>query len=791
MNDAQEYAATMHAMTTLSFTPEEQWAVLKTIAGILHLGNITFGQDDKDQAFVQPGCETSLAYGAHMLDVQKEVLQASLLSRTVNSRNSTYIVPNNALQATGALHAMVKVIYARTFDFLVAKTNLALMKYSSQAAVVIGVLDIYGFEIFNKNGFEQFCINYVNEKLQQFFIELTLKAEQEEYEKEGIKWEPIQYFNNKVVCDLIEGKNPVGIFALLDEVCVTMSAVGAEGGIDLKFLDKCTLFCSENKHWWRKGAGFVVKHYAGEVTYDSEAFCEKNRDVVYPDLIRALQASANPWLVQRFPEDVSAKQQQRSPSSGFLIRTSAGELMKTLSACSPHYIRCIKPNDTKKPQDWDEKRVEHQVQYLGLLENVRVRRAGFAYRAPFDRFLQRYKKLNVKTWSRSGEWTGQARAGCELILKETPLGANQWQLGASKVFIRHPESLFYLEESLERFDYDAANVIQKAYRKLCAKKIALEQRARAANILLGKKDRRAESKERKFEGDYMRYDQNYGLQNSLGPNKSERVLFADQVAKLNRRLRLERRDLILTVEAIYFVMRATKLGQTLYKLSTRIRIADITKMTLSTLQDNFVVMSTTGGDFVFENSRKTEFIAIVMEYYQNLQGRAMQLDFSDAITYKTSHGDIRTFLFSQDPSAQQARLKKTAKNLSLAICPGIGKDANTAPPVLARPAAATAYKPSVQHVQKAVQPVQHVQHVVQPFVQSVVQQPVVHAAPPAAQPGLPRAKALYSHNGQSATELSFKVDDIILIHRKDPGGWWEGELNGVKGWVPNNYVQEL
>jgi len=817
MNDTTEYHATMHAMNTLGFTPEDQWAILKIVAGILHLGNIQFGQDDKDHCTYLPGSEQSLAFGASLLDINIEVLKQSLASRTVHSRNSTYLVPNNALQATGALHALLKVIYARVFDYLIAKTNTALLRYSSQASVVIGVLDIYGFEIFNKNGFEQFCINYVNEKLQQFFIELTLKAEQEEYKKEGITWEPIQYFNNKIVCDLIEGKNPVGVFALLDEVCVTMSAVGAEGGIDVKFLDKCTNFCSENKHWWRKGNGFVVKHYAGEVTYDADGFCEKNRDVVYPDLVKALQSSASQFLRERFPEDVSAKQQQRPPSYGFLIRTSAGELMKTLSACSPHYIRCIKPNDTKKPQDWEEKRVEHQVQYLGLLENVRVRRAGFAYRAPFDRFLNRYKKLNTKTWSRGGEWTGDARSGCQLILSETPLGPKQWQLGATKVFIRHPESLFYLEESLERFDYDAAMAIQKAYRKLCAKKIALEQRARAANILLGKKDRRAESQERKFEGDYIRYDQNYGLQNALGPNKSERVLFADQVLKLNRRLRLERRDLILTVDAIYFVMRATKLNQALYKLSARIRIAEITKMALSTLQDNFVVLYTPQADFVFENHRKTEFLSIVMEYYQNQMGKALPVEFTDTINYRTNHGDTRTFTFQQDGSASTFRIKKNARTLTLGIAPGIGKNANTAPQGLARPAATTQFRPQQTAVkpQPVAQPAHQTNVAAQQAAaqqaaaqqaaaqkaaaeQAAAQQAAAAAAsassggsaplPPGA---VARCKALYTHSGQSATELSFKIDDVIIIYRKDAGGWWEGELNGTRGWVPNNYVKEF
>lgn len=172
-------------------------------------------------------------------------LKQAILFRTVHTRGSTYNVPNNKVQATAARDSMCMTIYSRIFDFIIEKTNIALNKNQAQYSVVIGVLDIYGFEIFDKNGFEQFCINYVNEKLQQYFIELTLKAEQEEYNREGIQWTPIKFFNNKIVCDLIEGKRPPGIFSLLDDVCATMHSMGNDGagGVDMKFLDKARYFC--------------------------------------------------------------------------------------------------------------------------------------------------------------------------------------------------------------------------------------------------------------------------------------------------------------------------------------------------------------------------------------------------------------------------------------------------------------------------------------------------------------------------------------------------------------------
>jgi len=807
VDDLAEWKDVRKAMNTLSFSPEEQRYILRLVSAVLHFGNLEFGEDNQEKCTFPKG-EEALYNAAQLFDIDPSILKNAISFRTVQTRGSTYSVPNNAMNARDSRDAMCKEIYSRIFDYLIDKTNIALNKYGAAYAVVIGVLDIYGFEIFDKNGFEQFCINYVNEKLQQFFIELTLKAEQDEYGKEGIQWTPIKFFNNKIVCDLIEGRQPPGIFSLLDDVCSTMHAVGTGAGIDAKFLDKCAMFCSENVHFFKKGTAFAIKHYAGEVLYESEGFCERNKDSVYSDIVQAVQTSGNPFLVARFPEDVSAKQKQRPTTSGFKIRNSAGELMKTLSACTPHYVRCIKPNDTKKPKDWDEKRVAHQVQYLGLLENVRVRRAGFCYRAEYQRFLNRYKKLNIKTWGSWGEWTGDAKQGAQIILTESQLDAKQWQLGATKIFIRHPESLFFLEESLERHDREAAMKIQKIYRMWVAKKHSLEQRAAAANLLKGKKDRREESNGIKFVGDYMNYDKNFGLQEALGPNKDERVVFADQVVKINRRLKPERRDLIVSVEALYVVMRTRKLNKDWYKLMRRIPLSSIQSCSLSTLKDNFVVVNCPAPDLLIECAHKTEMLAVMLEYVQQSTGRQFTLNFNNSLSYNIPGGDTRQLTFQPDPSAQKPKLKKVGKQLTISIAPGIGKDADTAPKMMGtgnvpRPATGGQSNPAInrpiQATQPAPQPV--VQPVAQPVVQPVMQpvqpkaQPVAPAAarPPVPQPAAvarPTAKALYNYAGATQDELSFNEGDIIVILKKDPVGWWEGELKGRRGWIPANYVEE-
>lgn len=191
--------------------------------------------------------------------------------------------------------------------------------------------------------------------------------------------------------------------------------------------------------------------------YNINSFCDKNKDTLFPDLIECMQCSQNPFIVSLFPEQTkqASGQRKRPTTAGFKIKTSCNKLMAELSKCTPHYVRCLKPNDQKKSSTWTAARVKHQVQYLGLLENVKVRRAGFAYRAEYARFLRRYKKLSSKTWGVGFEWQGDPREGCLAILGDLQMDQGQYQLGRTKMFIRHPETVFHLEEQLERMDFES------------------------------------------------------------------------------------------------------------------------------------------------------------------------------------------------------------------------------------------------------------------------------------------------------------------------------------------------
>lgn len=846
MDDAKEMQEVRHSMDTMGISQQEQTNIWGMLAGILHLGNVYFSEaGDKAQIVDQ----AALDLVARMFTCDANLLRTALVSRFLTTGTGataeTYQVPNNKVQAEAARDSLAKTIYSRIFDFLVGKINIALAKYQLPFSTVLGVLDIYGFEIFQNNGFEQFCINYVNEKLQQYFIELTLKAEQEEYAAEGIQWTPIKFFNNKVVCDLIEAKQPPGMFSVLDDVCFTMHAVDGDA-LDGKYVEKCRGFFSSNLHFRAYDGGFGIKHYAGDVNYNSAGFTERNKDTVTNDLIEAIQSSSNHLLVSFFPEDTSVKQAKRPTTAGFKIKTSAQDLIKALSACSPHYIRTIKPNETKRPRDWDEERVAHQVKYLGLLENVRVRRAGFAFRAPFDRFLARYKKLSDQTWGLWGEWSGDPRQGTEIVLKGSNLDAKQWQLGRSKIFIRHPESLFFLEECLERFDYERAAMIQKAWRKWKGKKKALEARALAANLLKNKKERRRDTVTRKFDGDYLNYDKNFPLQQAMTKYRDERLLFGDQVIKFNRRGRPERRDFIVTAQAFYLCHRASKSRQQFYKLDRRTALNQISSVSLSTLSDNHVVIHAEGNDLWIECDKKAELITVLSEQLESQTRVKLNLNFSDRLNATLQGNFVQTITFSKDESAQRARVKKSGKNFTVTINSGLPSSTDSTPAGFSagggggggirvpqasggtpKAGAKKAGGGAVGGGPVAAQPKQNMANPspvkMGPGAGAGVGGPAkvgmggpakvgmggpakvgmggpakvgmpgpkkVAAPPP--KPAQPRCRALFDYPGDGdPNQLPFAAGDTITVIQKDPAGWWEGELNGRRGWIPANYVEEI
>lgn len=680
IDDHRDFQETLHAMNVIGIFSEEQTLVLQIVAGILHLGNINF-KEVGNYAAVES--EEFLAFPAYLLGINQDRLKEKLTSRQMDSKwggkSESIHVTLNVEQACYTRDALAKALHARVFDFLVDSINKAMEKDHEEYN--IGVLDIYGFEIFQKNGFEQFCINFVNEKLQQIFIELTLKAEQEEYVQEGIRWTPIEYFNNKIVCDLIESKvNPPGIMSILDDVCATMHAVGE--GADQTLLQKLQMQIGSHEHFNSWNQGFIIHHYAGKVSYDMDGFCERNRDVLFMDLIELMQSSELPFIKSLFPENLQADKKGRPTTAGSKIKKQANDLVSTLMKCTPHYIRCIKPNETKKPKDWEESRVKHQVEYLGLKENIRVRRAGYAYRRVFQKFLQRYAILTKATWP---VWRGDEKQGVLHLLQSVNMDSDQFQLGRSKVFIKAPESLFLLEETRER-KYDGyARVIQKTWRKFVARKKYVQMREDASDLLLNKKERRRNSINRNFIGDYIGMEEHPELQQFVG--KREKVDFADIVTKYDRRFKGVKRDLLLTPKCLYLIGRekvkqGPDKGLVKEVLKRKIEVERILSVSLSTMQDDIFILHEQEYDSLLESVFKTEFLSLLTKRYEEKTQKQLPLKFCNTLELKLkkenwgpwSAGGSRQVQFFQG-FGDLAILKPSNKVLQVSIGPGLPKNA--------------------------------------------------------------------------------------------------------------------
>uniref|UniRef100_A0A8C5HU58 Myosin IB n=1 Tax=Gouania willdenowi TaxID=441366 RepID=A0A8C5HU58_GOUWI len=485
LDDAANFRTVRNAMQIVGFMEDELHSVLELVAAVLKLGNIEFKHESRcngiDESRIKD--KNDLKEMCELLGIEQSVLERAFSYRTVEAKLEKMSTTLNVAQAYCARDALAKNLYSRLFSWLVTRINESIKVRSNARHKVMGVLDIYGFEIFEDNSFEQFVINYCNEKLQQIFIELTLREEQEEYVREGIEWTNIEYFNNAIICDLIEN-NQNGILAMLDEECLRPGTV-----TDETFLDKLNTICGEHQHFesrLSKNSKFLtdhslphncfrIQHYAGKVLYRVEGFVDKNNDLLYRDLSQAMFKANHNLMKQLFPEGNPAKVNlKRPPTAGFQFKASVGTLMKNLQTKNPNYIRCIKPNDKKTPHIFTDSLVRHQVSYLGLMENVRVRRAGYAFRQPYEPCLERYKMLCRRTWP---HWRGPAREGVEVLMGDLQVPHEEFSYGRSKIFIRNPRTLFFLEERRRQCLRDLATLIQKIYRgwKCCSRFLLLKK----------------------------------------------------------------------------------------------------------------------------------------------------------------------------------------------------------------------------------------------------------------------------------------------------------------------------
>ncbi|XP_057266019.1 unconventional myosin-Id [Pezoporus wallicus] len=475
INDGAEFKAVADAMKVIGFKQEEIETVYKIVAVILHLGNLKFSVDD-DMPVIENSKAVSII--ADLLSTKSDMVEKALLFRTVATGRDVIDKQHTEQEATYGRDAFAKAIYERLFAWIVTHINDVIEVKNYDTTVhgkntVIGVLDIYGFEIFDNNSFEQFCINYCNEKLQQLFIQLVLKQEQEEYQREGIPWKHIDYFNNQVIVDLVEQQHK-GIISILDDACMNVGKV-----TDEMFLEALNNKLGKHAHFSSRklcatdktlefDRDFRIKHYAGDVIYSVTGFIDKNKDTLFQDFKRLMYNSSNPVLKMMWPEGkLSITEVTKRPlTAATLFKNSMIALVDNLASKEPYYVRCIKPNDKKSPQLFDEERCRHQVEYLGLLENVRVRRAGFAYRQTYEKFLHRYKIISEFTWP-NHDLPSDTDAVKKLI--ECHGFQHDVAYGKTKIFIRTPRTLFTLEELHAKMLVRIILFLQKVWRGTLAR----------------------------------------------------------------------------------------------------------------------------------------------------------------------------------------------------------------------------------------------------------------------------------------------------------------------------------
>ncbi|XP_075436512.1 unconventional myosin-Id isoform X2 [Ascaphus truei] len=488
INDSAEFREVSEAMKVIGFKPEEIQTAYKILAATLHLGNLKFVVDG-DTPLIENMKVVSVA--AELLGSRSELLEKALLFRTVATGRDVIDKQHTEKEAVYGRDAFVKAIYERLFCWIVTRINTVIDVRQQDVALqskntVIGVLDIYGFEIFDNNSFEQFCINYCNEKLQQLFIQLVLTQEQEEYQREGIPWKHIDYFNNQIIVELVEQQHR-GIIALLDDACMNVGKV-----TDAMFLEALNKQLGKHAHYSSRkmcatdkaldyDRDFRIRHYAGDVVYSVVGFIDKNKDTLFQDFKRLMYNSSNPVLKMMWPEGKLSITEvtKRPPTAATLFKNSMIALVDNLASKEPYYVRCIKPNDKKSPALFDAERCRHQVEYLGLLENVRVRRAGFAYRQVYERFLHRYKMISELTWPNHD--LRSDRAAVQKLVEHCGFH-HDVAYGNTKLFIRTPRTLFSLEEKRSEMLVRIILFMQKVWRGALARR--RYRRTRAALTIL-------------------------------------------------------------------------------------------------------------------------------------------------------------------------------------------------------------------------------------------------------------------------------------------------------------------
>ncbi|NWI05060.1 MYH4 protein, partial [Tichodroma muraria] len=461
IDDSEELLATDNAVDILGFSPDEKVGIYKLTGAVMHYGNMKFKQKQREEQAEPDGTEVADKAG-YLMGLNSADLLKALCYPRVKVGNEYVTKGQNVQQVYNSVGALAKSVYEKMFLWMVVRINQQLDTKQPRQHF-IGVLDIAGFEIFDFNSLEQLCINFTNEKLQQFFNHHMFVLEQEEYKKEGIEWEFIDFGMDLAACiELIE--KPMGIFSILEEECMFPKATDTSFKNKLydQHLGKCSSFQKPKPAKGKAEAHFSLVHYAGTVDYNISGWLDKNKDPLNETVVGLYQKSSLKLLSFLFSNYAGAetgnagggsKKGAKKKGGSFqtvsaVFRENLNKLMTNLRSTHPHFVRCLIPNETKTPGAMDHYLVMHQLRCNGVLEGIRICRKGFPSRILYADFKQRYKILNASAIP-EGQFIDSKKAS-EKLLSSIDVDHNQYKFGHTKVkslWKKLGETLFFGQHS--------------------------------------------------------------------------------------------------------------------------------------------------------------------------------------------------------------------------------------------------------------------------------------------------------------------------------------------------------